>query len=49
MLAAELATIGYLEARENWREVNATPTWPQIEAAVRPLERAQYPFLHILG
>jgi hypothetical protein len=49
MLAAELEVIVYPDAGEAWhREITAAPTWPQIEAAVRRLDRAEYPFLHVL-
>ncbi|QDU18156.1 hypothetical protein [Urbifossiella limnaea] len=49
MLAVELEVIVYPGAGTGWhREVTAAPTWPQIEAAVRRLDRAEYPFLNIV-
>jgi hypothetical protein len=48
MLAKELEIIVYPGAGYRWHsEVTADPTWPQIEAAIRRLDRAEYPFLHI--
>src|SRR5262249_19247371 len=48
MLAKELEVIVYPGAGDHWHsEVTPNPMWPQIEAAVRRLDRAEYPFLHI--
>ncbi len=48
MIARELEVIVYPGAGYEWHsEVTPAPTWPQIETAVRRLDRAEYPFLHI--
>jgi hypothetical protein len=48
MRAKELEVIVYAGAGFAWHsEVVSDPTMPQIEAAVRRLDRAEYPFLHI--
>ncbi len=48
MLATELEVIVYPGAGHQWHLVVITdPTWPEIEAAVRRLDRAEYPFLKI--
>ncbi len=48
MLAKELEVVVYPDAGHHWHsEVTPDPAWPQIEAAVRRLDRAEYPFLHI--
>jgi len=48
MIAVELQVIVYPDAGYAWHsEVTPEPSWPQIEAAVRRLDRAEFPFLHI--
>jgi hypothetical protein len=48
MRVKELEVIVYPEAGDDWHsEVTTDPTWPQIEAAIRRLDRAEYPFLHL--
>jgi hypothetical protein len=48
MVAKELEVIVYPMAGSKWHsEVTPDPTWPQVEAAIRRLDRAEYPFLNI--
>lgn len=48
MLAKELEVIVYPEGRYEWHsEATKNPTWAQIETAIRKLDRAEYPFLHV--
>jgi hypothetical protein len=48
MLAKELEVIVYPDAGSEWHsEVTTDPTWSDVEAAVRRLDRAAYPFLRL--
>jgi hypothetical protein len=48
MLAYKLEVVVYPDAGYSWHsEVITDPTWEQIENAIRDLDRAEYPFIHI--